>query len=75
MQTESARERFANWVAWLGTQYDAARFLGTDQGSVSSWVNGRRKPGLRMALRIEQCTLRWPGGPIGANEWTEDARG
>lgn len=35
------------------TQNELARQLGTDTAVVSRWMTGRRKPGLELALKLE----------------------
>ena len=43
------------------TQQDLADLVGTDQGTVSAWLGGRKLPGLRVALELQRH-LRIPAG-------------
>lgn len=47
------------------TQADFAAKLGVTQSRVSEWLTGKRRPGLDMALRIQQVTR----GKVKAAVW------
>lgn len=46
------------------SQGAVAALIGASQSSVSAWVGGRKRPGLRLALELEKLT------GIKASSWT-----
>lgn len=53
------------------TNKAAASLLGCDPSFVSHVANGKRRPGLPLAVAIERETERWTGGAIRPREWED----
>jgi DNA-binding transcriptional regulator YdaS (Cro superfamily) len=69
--TSAVRGRFRDLVAHLGGTMSAAEKLGVSAPMVSLLVAGRRRPGLKLAVRIERTSVTWALGPIRPWEWCE----
>jgi DNA-binding XRE family transcriptional regulator len=66
----SARERLRQWIdRFQFNQRQAADLLGIDQTYISQLLNGKRTPGLEMAVRIEHAmgipAAAWVAQPVG----------
>jgi hypothetical protein len=67
-------DRFRAWMDDTGlTNKAAAAVLGCDPSFISHVANGKRRPGLPLAVAIERETALWSGGPILPREWEEEA--
>ncbi len=57
-------QKLKKWMDARGiSQQDVATKLGCAQQAVSSWINGDRLPGLKMALALQRMTK------IAASSW------
>jgi transcriptional regulator with XRE-family HTH domain len=61
--------RFCAWTDARGGVTRAAEVLGVDAGHVSRIRRGKTRPGLGLAVKIEERTRRLPGGPIRVRDW------
>jgi transcriptional regulator with XRE-family HTH domain len=53
----TGRELLAEWVARSKfTQREAADFIGLTEGKLSMYLNGRQRPNIDTALRIQDAT-------------------
>lgn len=67
-------KRFAHWLSeheLSGTE--AAELLGYSTSTINKVAKGDRRPGIELALRIEDATRDWEHGPIAARDWVEAA--
>lgn len=78
-------ERFREWVehqtATGLTKLEIAIQLGCHPSTITHLCTGRRtargeliKPGLDLALALEERTRRWGAGPIHAKDWADHQR-
>ncbi len=68
MQSPNVRlRRFLKSRGWSGAQL--ARELGFERSFVWRIVEGKRRPGLALAVAIERLTATWSDGPIRSDEW------
>lgn len=51
------RDQLRDWIDRREfTQREAALYLSTDETMLSSWLSGRRQPGLTNAVKLERLT-------------------
>lgn len=66
----SAVHRTQRFLETTGlTRSELARRIGVPRSLVSHVLNGRRRPTLAQAVRLEHLTRVWPEGPIRCSEW------
>lgn len=66
----TARERLLAWRKSAGlTRAALGALLGCDASFINHIENGRRRPGRRLANRIEAESGAWEEGPILSTEW------
>jgi hypothetical protein len=71
------RERFAEWVKYMGSAQAAADELskhtrgGCSGSMVTKVAAGLRRPGLDLVFAIEMATSDWVGGQMKAVEWSD----
>lgn len=65
-----AFDRFTSWVRLLGGPTAAAELLRCDVGHVSHITRRRRRPGVDLAVAIEERTKRLVGGAIRVADWS-----
>jgi transcriptional regulator with XRE-family HTH domain len=64
------KERLAAWRQDSDTTLGAlAEKLGCSPEFVGMVERGKRRPGLRFAVRLAAATEEWEHGPIAAKEW------
>ncbi len=66
----SGHHRFGLWISEVGLSlHQVATLLGCSFGMVGHLRAGRRKPGRRLAARIQEVTATGERGPIAVTSW------